>query len=611
MCGFAGFTGQLINKEDILKKMCERIVHRGPDMGGIYCTGSVALGFRRLSILDLSESGKQPMADPERGLSMVFNGEIYNFLELKEELAAKGHTFVSTCDSEVLLHAFAEYGKSVVSRLRGMFAFAIWDENKKELFCARDFFGIKPFYYTLLEDGSLLFGSEIKSFLDHPHFHKEVNEKALSSYLTFQYSADDETFFKGVYKLPPAHTLTYKDGKIDIEPYWDIDFEAEPSELETCAIELDQVIRESVSAHKISDVEVGSFLSGGIDSSYITASLMPNKTFSVGFGDPKFNETVYAEELSEILGIEHYTDILNPDDCFEAFPSIQYHMDEPQSNPSVVPLWFLSKLASEHVTVVLSGEGADEIFAGYEWYDETPLMRKYKKIPAPLRRAAASVARKLPYFKGHDFIIKGSGVPEDYFIGQAYIFEPKEAQSILKESFRGGLSPKEITGRFYQKVKDKDELTKKQYLDLKQWLPGDILLKADKMSMAFSLELRVPFLDRKVMDFARKIPSSHKINGINTKYVLRKASEKTLPPDWVKRKKMGFPVPIRLWLREEKYRDIVKGYFTSDFASIFFDTDKLCALLDEHFDGKVNNGRKIWTVFTFLTWYKRFFVDER
>ncbi len=610
MCGFAGFTGQLINKEEILKKMCERIVHRGPDMDGYHLSDSIALGFRRLSILDLSESGRQPMTDGEKGLSMVFNGEIYNFLELKEELTAKGHSFLSTCDSEVLLHAFAEYGKDVVKRLRGMFAFAIWDEGRQELFCARDFFGIKPFYYTQTENGELLFASEIKSFLDHPHFRKQVNEKALSSYLTFQYSATDETFFKGVYKLPPAHTLTFREGRITLEPYWDIEFNAEESDPEACAKELDGVIRESVSAHKISDVEVGSFLSGGIDSSYITASLMPNKTFSVGFGDPKFNETVYAEELSEILGIEHYTRILDPDDCFKAFPSIQYHMDEPQSNPSVVPLWFLSKLASEHVTVVLSGEGADEIFAGYEWYDETPLMRKYKKIPAPLRRAAAAVAKKLPYFKGHDFMIKGSGVPEEYFIGQAHIFDPKEAKSILKEPFRGGLSPKEITGRFYERVKDKDELTKKQYLDLKQWLPGDILLKADKMSMAFSLELRVPFLDRKVMDFAQKIPSSHKINGINTKYVLRKASENTLPPDWVKRKKMGFPVPIRLWLREEKYRDIVIGYFRSDFAALFFDTDKLCALLDDHFTGKVNNGRKIWTVFTFLVWYKRFFIDE-
>ena len=610
MCGFAGFTGRLTDKHAVLERMAERIRHRGPDMGGFYESDSIALSFRRLSILDLSEAGNQPMTDEESGISLVYNGEIYNFEELRGELEKKGHVFSTRCDSEVLLHAYVEYGHEVTNRLRGMFAFAVWDEKKGELFCARDYFGIKPFYYSLLPDGNLLFGSEIKSFLDYPAFEKKVNESVLSSYLTFQYSATDETFFKGVMKLPPAHTLTWKNGSVTLSPYWDVAFSPEKTDMDSCAEELDKVINESVKAHKISDVEVGSFLSGGVDSSYITSALKPDKTFSVGFGNKKFNETSHAERLSEILGIKHFTRILDPDECFAAFPEIQYHMDEPQSNPSVVPLWFLAKLASEQVTVVLSGEGADEIFAGYEWYDETKLMRAYKKLPGFLRRFNARVSEKLPYFKGHDFIIKGSGVPENYFIGQAYIFSPKEAQALLKEKYRGGPSVKEITGRHYKKVKNADEVTKKQYLDLKQWLPGDILLKADKMSMAFSLELRVPFLDRKVMEFAEKIPSSLKINGIDTKYVLRKASEKTLPAEWAHRKKMGFPVPIRLWLAEEKYSSLVREYFTSDYAKEFFDTDELVRLLEEHKAGKMNNGRKIWTVFTFLTWYKRFFIDE-
>ncbi len=613
MCGFVGFTGDIPRKDLVLRGMADRIVHRGPDMGGFYSDESISLAFRRLSILDLSEAGNQPFRDEGRDVALVYNGEIYNFEQIRSGLEEKGYVFSTRCDSEVLLYACVEYGRDVVSRLRGMFAFAFWDGKKGELFCARDYFGIKPFYYTLLPGGRILFGSEIKSFLEHPDFEKKVNPRVLSSYLTFQYSATDETFFDGVNKLPPAHTLVWKDGKIEISPYWDVAFQAEDPKnksLEAFAEELDGVINESVRAHKISDVEVGSFLSGGIDSSYITSALRPDKTFSVGFGDKKFNETAHAEKLSEILGIKHFTRILDPDECFAAFPDIQYHMDEPQSNPSVVPLWFLAKLASEHVKVVLSGEGADEIFAGYEWYDETPLTRKYKKLPAALRRGIASLSAKLPYFKGHDFLIRASGRPEDYFIGQAYIYSPKEASAVLREKYRGGKTVNEIVSRFYKNVSGKDELTKKQYLDLKQWLPGDILLKADKMSMAFSLELRVPFLDREVMAFAQTIPSSYKINGIDTKYVLRLASAKTLPEEWVNRKKMGFPVPIRLWLREEKYKNIVRSYFDADFSGEFFEREKLDALLEEHYSGKRNNGRKIWTVFTFLVWYKRFFIDD-
>lgn len=611
MCGIVGFSGKIEYKREIVQNMMDLIVHRGPNSAGAYTDADMALGFRRLSIIDLAD-GSQPMYNEDKSLVLVYNGEIYNFQALREELIAAGHTFATHCDSEVLLHGYEQYGgRELVKKLRGMFAFVIWDTKEKKLFGARDMFGIKPMYYTTTKDGEFIFASEIKSMLAHPHFERAVNKNALLPYLTFQYSATEETFFAGVYKLLPAHFFEWKDGEFVTERYWDVDFEAKDGDFEAYSEELDRVVHESVEAHRISDVPVGSFLSGGVDSSYITACLMPEETFSVGFEGEheKFNETNEAAELSQRLGIKNVRRMISADECFEAFPTIQYHMDEPQSNPSSVPLYFLAKLAAEDVTVVLSGEGADEIFAGYEWYDETPMMRKYKKLPQFLRIAAARVARALPYFKGHDFIIKASGRPEDYFIGQALVFPEKEAKAVLRDEYKNGERVHDITGKIYARVKGCDELTKKQYLDLMLWLPGDILLKADKMSMAHSLELRVPFLDKEVMKMAEKIPAKYKITKENTKYILRHAANRTLPDEWANRKKKGFPVPIRLWLREEKYAQIVRRYFESAFAAEFFDTDALIRLLDDHVAGKANNGRKIWTVFTFLVWYKRFFID--
>lgn len=613
MCGFIGFSDNpKDDKQNILERMMNRIIHRGPDMGGTFTDDGIALGFRRLSILDLSDAGAQPMANEDKSVVVVFNGEIYNFRELRSELEAKGHHFHCGADTEVLVHGYEEYGKEIVKKLRGMYAFVIWDAKKKSMFGARDIFGIKPFYYYPIPDHSgLIFGSEIKAFLEHPRFEKAVNENALRPYLTLQYSATDETFFKGVYKLPAGHCFTYENGELSIERYWKCKFEPQDRPFEQCADELDDVVHESVSAHRIADVKVGSFLSGGVDSSYIAAVLMPDKTFSVGFDYHKFNETNYAAELSDKLGIENHRKLIIADECFDAFSDIQYHMDEPQSNPSSVPLYFLAQLAAEDVTVVLSGEGADEIFAGYEWYADTPPMAKFKKLPLGLRRAAASAAKKMPYFKGKNFLLKCSERPEDYFFGQALVFPENEAESILQPAYRGGCTAHELAGHFYDRVKDEDEVTKKQYLDMNMWLPGDILLKADKMCMAHSLELRVPFLDKKVMEFAETIPVDYRIRGTETKAVMRHAANKTLPDEWANRPKKGFPVPIRFWLREEKYYNIVKEYFTSDYAGEFFDTAALMKLLDDHYEGRAANQRKIWTVFTFLVWYKRFFIDEK
>lgn len=613
MCGFSGFTGMYANREDIIKRMSERIIHRGPDMGGYYVEGerdddAVALGFRRLSILDLREAAGQPMCNEDRSIIVVFNGEIYNFRELRAVLEQRGYKFRTDCDTEVLLYGYEEYGEQLAEKLRGMFAFVIYDKRKGQLYGARDYFGIKPLYYSIMEGGNLIFGSEIKSFLEHPAWKKEVNPNALRPYLTFQYSSMDETFFKGTYKLEPAHYFVFKNGEMHIERYWDIDFTKKSTKsLDGIAEDITKRVSESVAAHRVADVPVGSFLSGGVDSSYITAELHPRDTFSVGFNYDNFDETNDANRLSDILHVQNFRESLTAEQCMDAFADIQYHMDEPQSNPSSVPLYFLAQLARKNVTVVLSGEGADEIYAGYEWYDEYDMMKKYKKLPQGLRIAVANITRHLPYFKGHDLILNSTGRPEDYFIGQAKVFSDKEALDILKPKYRQAPSVHDITQPIYDRVKDLPELEKKQYLDFHLWLPGDILLKADKMSMASSIELRVPYLDRYVVEEAAQIPVEYKINDIDTKYVFRKAASTKIPDEWAFRTKKGFPTPIREWIKMDKYYKQIREAFSSDVAEEYFDTEKLRRLLDDHVAGKAMNQRKVWTAYTFLTWHKVFF----
>lgn len=609
MCGFTGFLDNTSNKKEILNEMLDTIIHRGPDQVGEFINDNIALGFRRLSIIGVN-NGLQPLFNEDNSLALVFNGEIYNYKELREELTNKGHIFKTNTDSEVLIHCYEEYKENMVHKLRGMFAFVIYDISNKNIFAARDHFGIKPFYYYLSDDNGLIFGSEIKSFLKHPNFKKELNENALKPYLTFQYSVLEETFFKGVFKLQPGHFLTFKNGNLSTTQYWDINFNQQDMSLSQSIDSIENIMHESIKLHKESEVPVGSFLSGGVDSSYITANLLPEKSFSVGFKQDRFNESNLAEELSNSLNIENIQKIITADECFENISDIQYYMDEPQSNPSSLPLYFLSELAREHVTVVLSGEGADEIFGGYEWYTDDKILKKYKKLPFIFRKSIANISKKLPQFKGRTTLIKGGSAVEDYFIGQALIFEEDEACNILNIKYQNSKSVKEITGPIYAKVKNQDDITKKQYLDLKLWLQGDILLKADKMSMAHSLELRVPFLDKEVMKVGESIPTIHKINNKTTKLALREAAINTLPEEWAKREKKGFPVPIRFWLKEEKYYNIVKESFISKYASEFFNTQSLINLLDNHYNNKENNARKIYTIYVFLVWYKRFFIDQ-
>lgn len=614
MCGFVGFTGHVENDERVLKAMMDRIVHRGPDMGGTHIKDGVALGFRRLSILDLTEAGAQPMGNEDGSVFVVFNGEIYNFQELRAELEAAGHTFHCDADTEVLVHGYEEWGEGLVERLRGMYGFVVHDMRSGKLFGARDIFGIKPFYYYQTADGDLLFGSEIKSFLEHPGFEKAVNKKALRPYLTMQFPATDETFFAGVYKLPAAHCFTFDiaAARMDVRRYWDADFSDDNSKtFDEYVEECDRVVHESVAAHRIADVKVGSFLSGGVDSSYIAACLMPDKTFSVGFDYKDFNETNYAKELSDKLGIENYRKMVTADEFFEVLPQIQYHMDEPQSNLSSVPLWFLAQLAAEQVTVVLSGEGADELFAGYAYYEDVPSLARFKRVvPRGIRRALGRFVADKPYFKGRNFLLKAAEMPEKWFTGQAFVYRPDEIDDIVRPEYAGGPDAFELCAPVYDRVQDFCDLSKRQYLDMNMWLPGDILLKADKMCMAHSLELRVPFLDKKVMEFAQHIPARFRVNENGNKQVVRHAANRVLPDEWATRPKKGFPVPLKFWLREQKYYDYVKEYFTAPWAEEFFDTSKLMQMLDDHFECRALNQRKIYTALTFLIWYKRYFIDE-
>ena len=615
MCGFIGFFDTRENKEVIVERMMDRVIHRGPDMGGKYIDAHCGLGFRRLSILDLSEAGAQPLYSEDGNKILVFNGEIYNYTEIREDLMAKGYKFKSNTDSEVLIHGYDEYGEALVNKLRGMFAFCIWDKVEQKVFAARDNFGIKPFYFYEYEyngQKALMIASEIKAFLDHPSFEKEVNKKALKPYLTFQYSAQpDETFFKGVKRLKPGHYFTYQNGEMNIQKYWEVNFNDQHKTLGENIADIRAVIDDSVKMHKQSDVPVGSFLSGGVDSSYITERLMPDKTFSIGFAEDTFDETTHAEDLSNILNIENIKRTIDADDCLGMLPTIQYHMDEPQSNPSTMPLYFLSKLVKDNdVTVVLSGEGADEIFGGYEWYGLDEGQKKLKKLPNFILKPAASLAKHLPNFRGKTTLLRAGRPVEETFIGQALVFEEDEAKDILNSDYQQSRSVKDITDKVYSLVQGKDDVTKKQFLDIKLFMAGDILQKADKMSMAHSLELRVPFLDKEVMKVGEQIGSEQKITNGTTKYVLRKAAEKSLPEEWFKRKKKGFPVPIKLWFQEEKYYQFVKEYFQADYVDQFFDREKINQLLDDHYQGVVNNARKIYTVLVFLVWYKRYFIDE-
>ncbi len=596
------------DKAPVLKDMMDSIAHRGPDSEGMYTDDDIALGFRRLSIIDL-EAGSQPIFNEDNSLVLVFNGEIYNYQDLRKELIKEGHTFKTHSDSEVLIHLYEQHGYDMLNLLRGMFAFCIWDIQKKSLFIARDYFGIKPMYYANMGN-TFMFGSEIKSFLFHPDFKKELNHDVLEHYLTFQYSPTSETFFKDVYKLPPAHYLVYENGELTVTRYWEPVFDAkEGKDLDYWVSEIENIMKDSVAHHKISDVEVGSFLSSGVDSSYVACLAQVDKTFTVGFAPEQYNEISFAKEFSKFINVKNISKLITPEEYWDSLSKIQYHMDEPLADPAAIALYFVSNEAAKHVKVALSGEGADEFFGGYNIYKEPLEHRGFDKIPMPIRRFIGAVASRLPKVRGLNFLVRHSKTLQERFIGNAFMFDEREKNKLLKERSATEL-PTDITKPFYDKVKGKDPVTQMQYLDIHLWMAYDILLKADKMSMANSLEVRVPFLDKEVLGVASKIPTEYRVNNGVTKLAMRQAANKVIPQKTADKKKLGFPVPIRVWLKEDAYYNRVKSYFTSDVAEEFFNTSYLVKILDQHRAGKYDNSRKIWTVFMFLKWYEEFFIKR-
>lgn len=613
MCGFAGYIHNYgtFDKEEVIHKMADRIKHRGPDDAHYYIDDGIALGFRRLSIIDL-EGGRQPILNEDGSLVLLFNGEIYNYQELREELIKAGHVFTTKTDSETILHGYEEYGKKILDRLRGMFAFIIWNKNTKELFGARDIFGIKPFYYYK-KGKEFMFGSEIKSFLSHPNFEKELDEDMIPLYLSYEYSPDERTIFKNVFKLPGAHCFTYKNGELKVERYYKIEYKIEDDKsLEYWEDAVTKEFTESVSMHQIADVEVGCFLSSGVDSSYVVKEISKGtkkvKTFSVGYEEEKYSELPYAQDFSNVIGVPNIANKVSADEFFDAVPEIQYYMDEPLPNPSEIPLYFLAKNARRYVKVVLSGEGADELFGGYPMYLAGGHFDHYShKVPRPVRKVLGTVAKHCPNFKGKNFLVRGAMEPYQRFMRANYVFQSAERQKFLKRPITSKV-PEEYSKRYFNEVSNLDEPTQLQYVDMHTWMIYDILLKADRMSMANSLELRVPFLDKKMLELSTRIPSRYRAANETTKIALRGAAIKQLPERTANKKKLGFPVPLNDWLREDKYYNKVKAAFQSDIAEKFFVTSELMKLLDDHKSGKALNMQKIWSFYTFILWYEQFFV---
>lgn len=606
MCGIVGFINKSKEKEKIIKKMADRIIHRGPDEEGYFIDEHVALAHRRLSIIDLS-TGTQPMFNENGNVVVVFNGEIYNYLELKAELKKKKHKFKTNSDTEVLVHGYEEWGMNLPKKLRGMFAFAIWNKEKETLFCARDHFGIKPLYYCQFEN-TFMFASEIKSFLEHPDFKKELNKEILSSYLSFSFTPTTETFFKGVYRLDPGCSLIVKKGKIKITKFYKITFNEKNKDYENSVTEIGNIMKDSVAHHMLSDVEVGSFLSSGIDSSYLVSLARPDKTYTVGYDIPKYNEIDYAKDLTDKLGISNTSKKITKEEYMKIIPKIMYHMDEPTSDPAAVALYFVSNLASQDVKVVLSGEGADEFFGGYNIYRKDVDMGFYNKIPFCIRHLIAKAVSLLPEVRGVNFLIRRGTSLEESYIGVNKVFGKNEIKKVLK--IKNQIPNQEITAPVYQEQKGKSDIIKMQAIDIHFWLIKDILQKADRMTMANSLEGRVPFIDKEVFKVASSLPIEYKVTKENTKVALRDAAKKVIPNESYKKKKLGFPVPLRNWMKEEDVYKEIKETFEQDYVEEFFNQKYIIHLLDMHKKGKKDNYKKVWTIYCFLKWYEIFFLNK-
>lgn len=610
MCGICGVMekeGIPVDK-DMLCRMAHVMSHRGPDDEGYYVDGSVGLGFRRLSIIDVKH-GHQPMANEDHSIWVIFNGEIYNHKELRDRLIEKGHQFRTNTDTEVIVHLYEEKGISCLDVLRGMFAFAIWDQRKQELYIVRDHFGIKPLYYTQ-QNGTLLFASELKGLLSTGKIDTTLNIQSIWNYFTFQYVPDPNTVFANISKVPPAHYLHVKQGKLTLRKYWEPIFSPDYTKPLAYYVEgLEHTLRESVRLHMNADVPQGAFLSSGVDSSAIVALMHELtgsvETFSVGFEGAyaEMGELALARSTSRLFETHHSETEISAGMFQNSLFDIIEMLEEPIADPSVLGLFFVSKLASSRVKVVLSGEGADELFAGYPIYHEPRSLKIFSVMPTWIREGLGRAAAILPEgVKGRGFLQRGATPIERRFLGNAYIFS-EDAKGELLMGYRDKLQNSfSMTDAIYQNTKHLDDITRMQMVDLHTWLPGDILMKADKMTMAHSIELRVPFLDREVFDFAAKIPHEYRIVGKSTKHVLRQAVSRILPKEIYDRPKLGFPVPYRQWLRSD-LRDFVWDAISSVDGMI--NRSYLQNIMEEHCTGKRDWGRELWTAMTFIIWHKK------
>lgn len=617
MSGIVGF----INHKDpaqgptILNHMLERIRHRGPDSQGTVLSPDHGLGLGACvhEVSPVFDGNQMPVENAEGTLVLTFSGSIQNRAAVKEELNFFGHPIADDSDPGLILAAYQAWGPGMVEKLDGFFAFAVWDKDTDELFMARDPFGIEPCYYSRhTTDGSFIFASEIKAFLAYPAWKKELNPLALRPFLSLQYPAMEETFFQGVYKLPPGTYLRYKDGQVETKRYWHMTFEGTQASLQEGIEAIQTAVAGAVERSKAGLENYGSFLSGGIDSSYIAALALPEKSFTVGFVgyEGQFNESVYGQELADILGIDHHVRLLTGQECFQALPRIQYHLDEPQANLSTIPLYFLSEMAADHVDVVLSGEGADELFGGYDSYRDTDLMARYKTLPFAMRRGIAKVACILPRHHVTTALVRAGQRLENTFVGEAKVFSDHDALAILKKPYQAGPRATDLTAPIYETLAGEGELTKKQIIDMELFMPEDVLLKADKMTAAHGLQVRAPFMDRKVVAVAASLPEAFRVQGLTTKYALRKAALENLPEAWAKRPKAGFMVPMKDWLRQEERAQEVRTLFSRPYVAEFFDQAKILAYVDDHVAGRGDHQRKIYTIMAFLIWYEEYFLKR-
>lgn len=624
MCGIAGFVDYWDRRSDkpfergrLLKGMCDVIRHRGPDDDGFLLRDGVALGMRRLSIIDLA-GGAQPISGEDDSVTIVFNGEIYNFQELRPELEKRGHVFKTHSDTETIVHAYEEYGPECVTHLRGMFALAIWDDKTRELYIARDRVGKKPLYYTVTPGQTLVFGSEIKSILEHPDVQREINLEALDAYLTLGYVPDPLSIFRDIHKLPPGHYLTFSNGRVRTQQYWDFKFEpGESRKPEDYLDELRELLNESVRLRLISDVPLGAFLSGGIDSSTIVALMaqhmnQPVKTFSIGFHEDSYNELKYARLTAKKLGTDHHEFFVTPQIC-DVIDELVWHFDEPFADPSAIPTYMVSKLARDHVTVALSGDGGDELFAGYTHYVVQESRRAFSALPKALR---AGVMRPLSYRLPHgawgrNYLHNISLDPIDRYLDSLSYFTGLTRKTLYTADFQRALGATDRVARSFREyashVKTNEPLDQLLYIDGKTYLPGDILTKVDRMSMATSLEVRVPLLDHKLIDFVTKVPASLKLAGTETKHLLKRVARDLIPAEILDRPKQGFGIPLEQWINRQ-LRDQIRetlseprtrqrGYVNSDYVDL---------ILDEHHKNRRDHSFPLWALLILELWHRRY-----